>query len=354
MSKLKNVAFIGTVGIPNRYGGFEAFLEHCAPEIARYVNSVTVTCYAGAYEDKNSEFKGVKRIFLNVPANGPLSVVHDLLAFFRVFWKSSHIVVLGVSGGAWFPFFRLLCSAFGKKLLVNVDGVEWKRGKFSKGRRFLLKIFDGFAQLFSHVVVYDNAALAVFLFSVCRKKSVLIPYSGDHVLRIDGISPIAKTALTVCRIEPENNIHILIEGALASGLEKYRIIGNWNSSEYGRSLREKYKAVHMLELLDPIYDPLILAEYRQSSEVYIHGHSVGGTNPSLVEMLFYDCRILCFDVPYHRETGGASLEYFSSASDLARLIDSSSSECDDRSMYRARYSRRNISDLYVRALDFLP
>lgn len=351
MDASKNVAFIGTVGVPNRYGGFEAFLEHCAPEMAQRLNTVSVTCYSGAYEDLSPDFKGVRRLFLNVPANGALSVLHDLLAFFRVFLKSTHIVVLGVSGGAWFPLFRLLCSITGKKLLVNVDGVEWKRGKFSRSRRFLLRVFDSLAQFCSHVVIYDNAALAQYLLQSCREKSVLIPYSGDHVLRLQGVSRVPKTALTVCRIEPENNIHLMIEGALASSLNKYTIVGNWNASEYGRNLKEKYKNAKELDLLDPIYDQKILAQYRESCDVYIHGHSVGGTNPSLVEMLFYDCRILCFDVSYHRETGGSSLEYFSEASDLAKLINSSSSTVGERAQYRTKYSRQNISDLYIQALD---
>ncbi|MFS9599350.1 hypothetical protein Q6311_30915, partial [Klebsiella variicola] len=79
-------------------------------------------------------------------ANGAFSVLHDLLAFLRVFSRSQGIVVLGVSGGLWFPLFRAMCALTGKRLIINVDGVEWRRAKFSVNKRRLLKLFDALAQ----------------------------------------------------------------------------------------------------------------------------------------------------------------------------------------------------------------
>lgn len=87
------VAFIGSAGIPNRYGGFESFLEHCAPSIVERGVPVVVTCDARLYSDRTPDFKGVHREFINIPANGAFSVLHDLLAFLRVFSRSQGIVV---------------------------------------------------------------------------------------------------------------------------------------------------------------------------------------------------------------------------------------------------------------------
>lgn len=348
--KKNRVAFIGAVGLPNRYGGFEAFLEHCAPEIARMGHQVLVTCDASVYPDGKPIYEGVGRVFVSIRANGPQSIIHDFIAFWKVFFRTDCIFVLGVSGGIWFPLFRLASSIFGKRLIVNVDGVEWKRSKFSAFRRFVLRSFDALAQRFSHVVIYDNEALRPFLLSSSGCKSVMVPYSGDHVLRLSGVEKRVGTALTICRIEPENNIEMLLDGFLKSDLAEYVFVGNWDSSEYGRSLRDAYKSQPRLKLLDPVYDSVKLASFREECEFYIHGHSVGGTNPSLVEMLFYDAKVLCFDVPFHHETAGDHVDFFCNADVLGHLLsDSSGKNCrlKDRGELRARYTKEQIAIQYL-------
>lgn len=345
------VAFIGCAGVPNRYGGFEAFVEHCGPALAARVDNVAVTCDAGLYTDHGVRFNGMERQFIRVPANGGASVMHDLVAFFRVFADATHIVVLGVSGGLWFPLFRGLCVLTDKRLLVNVDGVEWRRTKFGRAKRALLRLLDASAQFFAHTVIYDNAALLPFLLKRAQAKSMLIAYPGDHVLRTAQISRESGTALTICRIEPENNIDMLINGAMASSLHRYTVVGNWDRSVYGRELRARHRHEPRLRLLDPVYDPQALAELREATDVYIHGHSVGGTNPSLVEMLFYDCELLCFDVPFHRETAGDSARYFPDAAALAGLLDSREPvDMEQRHRQRLRYTRDVIAAQYIAAL----
>ena len=343
------VAFIGSAGLPNRYGGFEAFLEQCAPVMAERCGAVFVTCDARLYESEDPLYRGVERIFLQTPANGAMSVFHDLFAYFLIFSKSSHIVVLGVSGGVWFPFFRLLASLFRKKLLINIDGVEWQRGKYGGLKKAFLWCSDRCAQWFSHRIIYDNAALEGYVPQCWRHKSVMIPYSGDHVLRLSDAGESGNFALTVCRIEPENNIEMLLLGVLKVAGLRYVVVGNWSASEYGRSLRDKYANETRLELLDPIYDPVKLAEVRERCSVYIHGHSVGGTNPSLVEMLFYDSRILCFDVPFHHETAGDCAEFFSDSEGLAQLLSQEPVEKGDRSRVRSRYTSSAIAEQYLAA-----
>jgi glycosyltransferase involved in cell wall biosynthesis len=344
------IAFIGTAGVPNRYGGFEAFLECCGPEIAKLAGTVYVTCDAQLYTEREPDFRGMRRVFIGVRANGTASVLHDLLAFFAVFWRARSIVVLGVSGAPWFPLFRLLCELTGKKLLVNVDGVEWRRGKFSALRRGMLRVFDALAQTFAHRVIYDNTALEPYLLANARSRAVELRYSGDHVLRLPHVQIIPGTALTICRIEPENNVDMLIAGALLSGLEKYIVVGNWNNGEWGRALRAKYQSEPRVELLDPIYDQITLARLRGSAAVYLHGHSVGGTNPSLVEMLYYDCRLLCIDVAFHHHTVGDCASYFSSAETLGALLDAAPGEQTDRTWLRSSYTAEIVAASYVAAI----
>jgi len=350
------VAFIGSAGVPNRYGGFESFLEHCGPAVARIAEAVYVTCDARLYaDDLTPEFKGMTRIFLKTPANGAASVLHDLLAFFKVYRRSTHIIVLGVSGGPWFPLFKLMCLLGGKRLGVNIDGVEWRRPKFSRFKQALLRRFDHLAQRFCDVIIYDNAGLAPYVLASARHRAAQIGYSGDHVLRRSDVVPVAGTALTVCRIEPENNLDLLIDGALASPLRQYTIVGNWNNSAYGQALQERHRHEPRLQLLDPIYEMQRLAELRESCAIYLHGHSVGGTNPSLVEMLYYDCALLCFDVDYNRSTAGESAVYFGDAAGLARLIEEvmaagQGGDADARMAMRSRYTSEAIARAYVAAM----
>lgn len=342
------VAFIGSAGVPNRYGGFEAFLEHCTPRMAEQGAQVLVTCDARLYPEGDTAFGKVRRVFLRVPANGAWSVLHDLLAFLAVLPRCRTVVVLGVSGGPWFPLMRLLCSLSGKRLVVNVDGVEWQRNKFGSFKRRVLKTFDALAQWSAHTVVYDNPALLPFVQPRHRHKAVCIAYSGDHVMRSNAPRDGTYTALTVCRIEPENNIDLLIEGALASPLTRYTVVGNWQASAYGQSLRERHAGNPRLQLLDPVYDPQHLMALREACTVYLHGHSVGGTNPSLVEMLFYDCPILCFDVPFHRETAGDCAGYFATAPELAALlVPGRLPPPGDRKALRRRYSAAEIASQYL-------
>lgn len=354
--KAMRVAFIGSAGIPNRYGGFESFLEHCGPSFAAATGTTVVTCDASLYQDDLSpDFKGVRRLFLKTRANGASSILHDLLAFFRVYRASTHIMVLGVSGGPWFPLFQLLCRLGGKRLGVNIDGVEWRRAKFSRNKQRILRLFDNLAQRFADVVIYDNAGLAPYVLPSARGRAFEIGYSGDHVLRLPELGREPGTALTICRIEPENNLDMLIEGALRSGLDRYTIVGNWNNSDYGRALRERYLGEARLSLLDPIYDPRRLAELRETCAIYLHGHSVGGTNPSLVEMLYYDCAVLCFDVSYNRATAGAGASYFTDAVSLAPCIDAAlagqaGGDVAARADLRRKYTSRAIADAYLSAM----
>lgn len=352
INSTRQLVFIGSAGVPNRYGGFESFLEHCGPEIAGRVGSVTITCDRRLYPDLARDYCGMQRVFIGIPANGVWSVLHDLVAFMSVFRRSTHIVILGVSGAPWFPLFRLMSGLTGRRLLVNVDGLEWRRKKYSGTKRLILKLFDMLAQSCAHVIIYDNAGLLESILPYSRSKARLIAYSGDHVLRVPGLEPKVGTALTICRIEPENNIDMLIDGFLRSDLTSYTLVGNWSLSVYGRRLKERHAHEPRLILLEALYDPHQLASLRERCAVYIHGHSVGGTNPSLVEMLFYDCALLCFDVTFNRHTAGSCAEYFSSTEELASLLRGLPSSCSalaDRESRRCLYSRQTIAAQYVEA-----
>jgi hypothetical protein len=348
------ISFIGSVGIPNCYGGFESFLEVISPLIVKSNIIVNVTCDSKKYIDKNPLFKGVNRIFININANGFLSPIHDLLAFFRVLRISDVIIVLGVSAGPFFIIMRFFCFLLNKKLIINIDGIEWRRSKYSTLEKIILRIFDLFAQISAHRIIYDNSALINYIYLVFHKKSFLIPYSGDHVVRIKDVSMIPGSGLSICRIEPENNIDLILKSVVNSNLTSFTIIGNWNNSSYGKNLREKYKNFVKLKLLDPIYDPLKVASFRESCFFYIHGHSVGGTNPSLVEMLSYNAIIVSYDCIFNRESAGNSSLYFTSSDDLVEILNNSHLLKSNSSLGELplRYTSQVIANQYISCAEF--
>lgn len=159
----------------------------------------------------------------------------------------------------------------------------------------------------------------------------MIAYGGDTVLR-DISAEMCDTflekynlqkksyAISVCRIEPENNCHITLE-AYSKSKRNLVFIGNWERSEYGRSLKERFSEFPNIKILDPIYDLDTLYALRSNAEVYIHGHSAGGTNPSLVEAMFFGIPIYAFDCVYNIESTCHQANYYHTADDLLKLLE---------------------------------
>ena len=167
-----------------------------------------------------------------------------------------------------------------------------------------------------------------------------------------------KYAFTVCRIEPENNIHLLLEAFADKEKVEFPlvIVGNWDYSEYGRSLKNQYRNCESIHLLDPIYDPEKLNALRKNCFVYLHGHSCGGTNPSLVEAMYCHLAIAAYDVNFNRETTENKALYFTNAADLQHICsetpEKTFAEIAD-SMYEIalrRYTWKRISSCYANLL----
>ena len=116
--------------------------------------------------------------------------------------------------------------------------------------------------------------------------------------------------LRVCRIEPENNVHVVLKAFAQLPEKTFVMVGNWNNSEYGKSMKADYGNYSNIHLLDPIYDQVKLDKLRSNCLVYIHGHSAGGTNPSLVEAMYLGRPVIAFDVSYNCVTTENKALYF--------------------------------------------
>lgn len=163
-----------------------------------------------------------------------------------------------------------------------------------------------------------------------------------------------RYAFAVCRIEPENNIHLILDAFRDAPPFPVAIVGNWDHGDYGRELREKHRNAPSVHLLDPIYDTEKLNAIRSRCSLYLHGHSCGGTNPSLVEAMFLGLPIAAFDVNFNRATTEGKAFYFNSSEQLRALCETLSDEdvaknaAAMKEIALRRYTWARISDLYAR------
>jgi len=321
----KRVAIVGTVGLPARYGGFETLAENLVKYHASSSQPVLLTVYCSSkfYPSKEPYFLSAQLKYIRLNANGFQSVFYDFVSMLSaVFNRSDVILLLGVSGAIGLPIVRLLSSA---RIVTNLDGIEWRREKWNGIARFYLRFSERLAVYFSHEVISDNKAIAEYVYLAYREESHLIPYGGDHAKGVNEVA-IADTslpvdfALAVCRVEPENNVHMILESFSRLKSIPLIMIGNWNNSEYGLDLRRRFSLFSNIYMLDPIYDLGILKYLRSRASFFVHGHSAGGTNPSLVEAMHFGKAIFAYDCAYNHYTTEDKAIYFKSSEELLRMM----------------------------------
>ncbi len=360
--KKKKVSIIGTVGVPALYGGFETLVEY----LTKHLNSkldLTVYCSYKAYKEKKTVYNGAKLKYLPMNANGIQSIPYDITSMLLSLRSSDVILILGVSGCIALPLIKKISKT---SIIVNIDGLEWKRDKWNKYAKKFLKYSEKLAVKYSDHVITDNKVIQEYVKGQYGKDSILIPYGADHVSQI----PLSKDTLrqfpfltekysmSVCRIEPENNIHLILEAFSQIPDQQLVIVGNWMNSDYGKTLKNKYQKFENIKLLEPIYDQHKLNQIRSNCYIYLHGHSAGGTNPSLVEAMYLGLPILSYDVNYNRATTEDNAIYFKSSNDiisfLSEYLDESTLEQCALKMKKSAlslYTWSSVSALYLSVCD---
>lgn len=346
----KKVGVIGTVGIPSRYGGFETLAEYLVKYLSEEFD-ITVYCSSKVYKEKLRNYLGAKLKYINLNANGISSIFYDILSILDAIIRGVNVLlILGVSGSIILPFVKIFFPK--KKVIVNIDGLEWKRDKWSVIAKLFLKFSEFIAVKFADTIVADNHVIKEYVKNIYNKNAIFIPYGADHVKNLslseDIIQkyPILKEnyAFKVARIEPENNINLILEAFSQYKKLNLVIIGNWNASDYGKNLREKYSKYKNIYLLDPIYDLNILDQFRSNCFVYIHGHSAGGTNPSLVEAMYLKLPIIAFDVDYNRSTTSNNAIFFKNLDELLNILQN----LNRYSLKKISANLKSVSDILYR------
>lgn len=312
------VAIVGIVGLPAKYGGFETLADNLVRNLSDRFD-FTVCCSSKSYPNRTNIYRGAKLKYIGLEANGFQSLLYDIVSLIKVYKSSDVILILGVSGTIVLPIFRFF---FKGKIIVNIDGLEWKRDKWNIFAKKFLKFSERVAVNFSDYVIADNESIQEYILTEYGATSVFIPYGADHIISPDSIEKTVSLdyAFTVCRIEPENNIHTILSAFATIKHVNYKVVGNWDKSAYGKQLRSQYACFDNIELLDPIYDQDVLDNIRANCKYYIHGHSAGGTNPSLVEAMYLGLCIFAFDVGYNRFTTNNRAIYFTNSEALIEAI----------------------------------
>ena len=350
-----SVSIVGTAGLPASYGGFETLAENLVDHAQKKTGvSLAVYCGKGPGPRKQT-YKGATLRYLPFKANGMSSVIYDAASLLSsaLWYRDKTILLLGVSGAIFLPVIRLLSSA---KIVTNIDGIEWQRNKWGAFATWFLKLSEKFAIRFSHSIIADNQGIKEYVSREYGRTSHFIAYGGNHAYRINSAHSFPPTpkrfSLSICRIEPENNVDMILSAFANVRDHNLVFIGNWDGSNYGRSLRMEFKLYENIHLLDPIYDLDVLSSVRLRAATYIHGHSAGGTNPSLVEMMYFGLPVFAYDCNFNRHTTQNKAIYFRSSLALEESLSNVGNEQQQkvansmREIARTHYHWDNVAKAY--------
>lgn len=361
------IGLLGTRGIPNKYGGFEQFVQF----FAEYLDdkNFEVTVYNPHFHrDKNYNLKNVKIVYKWCPENFLGAAAHFIYDFIclRDSLKRKHDIIFEFGYGTAAIFYYLL-PIYNSKIITNMDGIEWKRSKWNFLIKKFMKWSESIAAKKSDILISDNYGIQAYLKKEYNKDSIMIPY-GSNIFD-NANKKILKNFelkeynyyLIIARLERENNIEMILDGFINSKSgTKFIIVGN-HTNKYGKFLLNKYKNYDKIIFLNGIYDIDIINNLRFFSKYYFHGHSVGGTNPSLLEAMGCSSFIISNNNIYNKNVLGKDAFYFSSIKEVSNLLSNTKLLDNKRDLFvnnnidkiKSTYNWNTINKKYIRIAESL-
>jgi len=363
---MMKIAILGTRGIPARYGGFETFAEKLALGLCARGFDVTVFCESGATPGPDT-FEGVRLRYESAAGLGPLqTVLFDLKCLWAA--RKGYDVVYMLGYGA--APFCLLPRFWKTEVWINPDGLEWARAKWGRMAKLYFRWMEWASLRAANRIIADSEAVAASLASRHGRlrTCTVIEYGCDVIEAPPSAEPLAEWNLVkegyylvVCRLEPENHVLEILQAFQQSCSKRQLIVvGNHLSR---MPYMERLRAVQDLRIrmIGTVYEQAKLTSLRYYSFAYMHGHSVGGTNPSLLEAMGCGNLIFAHDNPFNRETLREYGFYFRGPEDLAQEIDRAERQSAGLSLLREcaqtrareEYHWPDITERYARLLDGL-
>lgn len=327
------IAILGTRGIPNNYGGFEQFAEHLSVELFKRGHEVTVYC-PKFHPLQGDNYKGIalKKIFSPEKTIGAAAnFIYDHLCL-KDALKNNFDIILEC-GYASVAFSYYLLNIKKSKIVTNMDGMEWQRSKWGGATKQIIRWAEKLAVKKSHSLVADNIHIQAYFKEKYNTTAHYIPYGADII--IDPQEEFLKKydlnkneySILVARLEPENSIETILDGYLKANSDKKFIVVSNSATNYGKTLIHKYQHHKNIQFIGYISDQVELNSLRHYSEAYFHGHTTGGTNPSLLEAMASKAFIIAHENIYNRSILGDNALYFTDSDDIQNLL-SHSKEID--------------------------
>lgn len=356
---MNNVFIIGCKGIPANYGGFETFTDNLITRRKSSSIQYYVTCMSNdkkKQEEFNYNGSLCKNIF--VPSIGPAkAILYDTKSLkwaLEMIDKKSlqhgYVYILGCTIGPLINLFKEKFKNRGFKVLLNPDGHEWKRDKWSYPVKVYLKLSEKSMVKSADVTICDSLSIKAYIendYSKFNPKTTYIAYGSDIVdPKLNSKSKRVKEYfkskqikedqyyLVVGRFVPENNYETIIRQFMLSNSKRdLVIITNFKGNKFFNKLKQEtnFDKDKRIKFVGTVYDAELLKYIRKNAFAYIHGHSVGGTNPSLLEALGLTKLNLLYNVGFNNEVAGNSALYWDkSGTSLSKLLDRVDSFSDEK------------------------
>jgi glycosyltransferase involved in cell wall biosynthesis len=330
MSHTKAIAILGTRGVPAAHGGFETFAEQLALYLVQRGWHVVVYCQEEGHGPPFvDEWRGVHRVHIPVVGGGPASTI-------RFDWKATRhaararlpCLTLGYNTAVFCSLLRLA----GVHNTINMDGIEWQRAKWGMLAKAWFRLNEWAGCKLGNQLVADHPEIARHLAAHAPPARITtIPYGAESVqeapvdpVRALGLEP-GRYLTLIARPEPENSVLEVVQGFSrhARG-QLLAVLGHYrDDNAYHRAVRSA--AGPEVRFLGAIYDKTVVQALRVHCTAYVHGHQVGGTNPSLVEALGAGNAVIAHDNRFNRWVAGDAAVYFDGAEGfaaaLSRLLD---------------------------------
>lgn len=323
----KEIAILGIRGIPARHGGFETFAEQLAIHLRKRGWQVTVYCQVSRGDTEGfEEWRGVSLFRIPVSGQGPFStIVFDWKSTLHALKDKKLVLTLGYNTAIFCTMYRM------KQIfnIMNMDGMEWKRKKWSMSQKVWLYLNEKIGCRVANHLIADNPEIKKHLLLGAKETKIsMIPYGAELITAADaniprkyGLEPNGY-CLVIARVEPENNIAEIISAFSAKQRNcKLAVLGNLapKTNEYHKLVKEG--ANRNVLFLGAIYDKTVVQALRYHCRLYLHGHSVGGTNPSLLESMGAGNAVLAHDNGFNRWVAGEGGVYFRDEDECARQLD---------------------------------
>lgn len=336
------IAMIGTRGVPAKYGGFETCIEEVGSRLIELGHEVIVYCRSANTEELPDEYLGMKLVWLPALRRRSLETIsHTGLSVLHLFkHRVDAAIVFNSANSPWLPVIR----AAGIPVATHVDGLEWKRAKWGRLGRKYYRFAESLSVRLSDALIADALGIQKYYRESFNASTELITY-GAPLLDNVGASRIATLNLeprgyhlVVARFEAENHVDMIVEGYAKSRSKLPLIVVGSAPYASGYTLRVKGLADSRVQFLGGVWDQELLNELYANAFVYWHGHSVGGTNPSLLRAIGAGTATNAFDVDFNREILHQAGAYFGTPYDVSALAEAA--EADPAgTLERARASR---------------